>query len=378
MRIVFINYCAEPEGNPEQVIELHRTQRCIAESLNTRKHEVCVINLFSGNHEMQRNGVRYLFVAGGSSLSGYAPRIDEERIHTVANSVQPDIVHIQSLRYYRQARMLRAALPRHIPIVMQHHAERPARFPFSLLQRSALRSIGGVLFNGAGNATEWIRAGVIHSAEKVFEVPEGSTGFSPVRYSQARMQTGMQGSPAVLFVARLEKIKDPMTAVDGFAHFQRRLPEARLYMIFREGALSATIRDRIARDERLSSHVTLVGEVAHHELPAWYSAADLFLTAGKREGSNYALIEAMSCGAYPVCSDIPPHRYLTGDGRHGTYFAAGDPAACATALQTGMENASQISRQTRVEYFASRLSFDAIATRLEEIYSGIIRRTSNQ
>src|SRR5262249_57697044 len=75
------------------------------------------------------------------------------------------------------------------------------------------------------------------------------------------------------------------------------------------------------------------------EMAAVLSAADLFVLASRKEGSGYALLEAMACGAVPVVTDIPAHRALLGGGTLGLGAAAprllwpvGDPGAFARAL----------------------------------------------
>ena len=55
-----------------------------------------------------------------------------------------------------------------------------------------------------------------------------------------------------------------------------------------------------------------LGRLPHERLAAYYSAADIFVSGSHREGSGYALIEAMACGAIPCVTDIPSFRAITG------------------------------------------------------------------
>src|SRR2546422_6513076 len=94
----------------------------------------------------------------------------------------------------------------------------------------------------------------------------------------------------------------------------------------------STVQAHIARSSTLASHVHLPGYISHEQLAAFYSAADLFVLGSHREGSGYALIEALACGAIPIVTNIPSFRALTGNGAVGTLWPAGDAAAFAGAL----------------------------------------------
>ena len=74
----------------------------------------------------------------------------------------------------------------------------------------------------------------------------------------------------------------------------------------------------------LARRVRLVGYVPQEKLPAYYSAADIFVLGSHHEGSGYALIEACACGAVPVVTRIPPFRAITGDGARGALWPPGD------------------------------------------------------
>ncbi len=148
----------------------------------------------------------------------------------------------------------------------------------------------------------------------------------------AREESGVSGSPAVLWVGRLNANKDPLTVLDGFERALPDLPDATLTMIFGTGELFEEVRARIARSPALSARVRLAGVVPHERMAAFYSAADLFVVGSHHEGSGYSLMEACACGAVPVVTDIPTFRLLTGAGAVGALWTPGDAADCARAL----------------------------------------------
>jgi glycosyltransferase involved in cell wall biosynthesis len=378
MRIVHVNYVYEPDLSPEEMMERYRTIRRTAETLVEAGHEVYALNRAAEAYEYEENGVHYIFRDDNTRRAVAAQWTYPKDLHRIAGQLQPDIVHVHSLKFYPQMRMLRAELGDEIPIVVQHHAGRPHSAPLSILQRACLEAVDGSFFNGKGNAGEWFNAGILKRWEDVYEAPEGSTDFKFQPQARARRSTGMYGEPAILWVGRMHEAKDPLTVVEGFAEYLERNPVARLYMVFRDGGLSESIAERISKDETLQNAVTQLGELEHEQLADYFGAADIFLTAGHHEGSNYALIEALSCGAFPVCSDIPPHRYLCQDGKYGSFFIPGDLQGCADALEAALEKSSEIPREEILQYFESRLSFPAIGRRLVELYETISLKKSQR
>jgi len=70
--------------------------------------------------------------------------------------------------------------------------------------------------------------------------------------------------------------------------------------------------------------------VSDTQLRALYAASVALVFPSLYEGFGFPLVEAMSCGAPVVASDIPSSREVCGDAAE--FFPARDPAACARAI----------------------------------------------
>jgi hypothetical protein len=162
---------------------------------------------------------------------------------------------------------------------------------------------------------------------------------------------------------------------------QSRRPRATLS--FRASAAAATTvvvrygdavveRARVATAPSLASRVRLVGAVPHDRLPAFYSAADLFVLGSHHEGSGYAVIEALACGAVPVVTDIPTFRLLTARGSFGALWPAGDAAACAAAMAAVAARPLADERRRALDHFAREVSWRAIGRRALAIYADVV------
>jgi glycosyltransferase involved in cell wall biosynthesis len=201
---------------------------------------------------------------------------------------------------------------------------------------------------------------------------EASTSIRPVRYADARARTAMTGSPALLWVGRLDANKDPLTVLAGFEACAPALPDATLTMVFTATELLAAVTDRIARSPTLRERVRLVGAVPHHEMAFFFSGADLFVLGSHHEGSGYALIEAIACGATPVVTHIPTFRLLTGGGAIGASWTPGDAGSCAAALRASASRGAVEGRDRIIDHFDRHLTWSAIGQRALEIYTDVI------
>lgn len=280
------------------------------------------------------------------------------RVAAALRRLAPDVVHVGGLLFPVPTAAFRAALPRRVPVVLQHHGEPPGDGRLGLLQRALLRRADGVLATSRLIADEWIARRRLPREMPIHEVLEASTDLRPVDRDDARRAVPIDGAPAILWVGRLHPRKDPLTALRAFEIARRRLPDARLHLVYGEAPLLRAVERACARSDALREAVRFVGGVPHGELPAWYSAADLFLTSSASEGSNWALLEAMACGLPAVASDIPANRRVGGPGT--SFFPPGDAEAGAGAI-VAAAHAAGPRGAALAGHFERRLSWSVVA-----------------
>ena len=131
-------------------------------------------------------------------------------------------------------------------------------------------------------------------------------------------------------------------------------------MVYAEGAYETEVRALIEASPTLRECVRLVGRVGHADMEMYYRAADLFVSASHHEGSGYAALEAIACGATPVLTSIGPFRAITDNGAIGALWTPREPASLATAL-TRAWHGGELNRDVVVEHFNRRFTWQAIA-----------------
>lgn len=374
LRVVLVNLAYDPALiDPERTLEAFVALREFASGLRLAGADVSVVQRFASTAGVTRDGIEYAFVADGTAgrPRPFGPCLAVQR--RVARE-QPDVVHVNGLVFPFQTGLLRRRLGPGPALVAQHHAERPWRGWRGALQRRGLVAVDAFLFTAAAQATPWRAAGVIRAAQDVFEVMEGSTGLRPLPRARARERRPLSGSPALLWVGRLQEVKDPLTLLAGFELLLADVPKAHLTMVFGEADLRAEVEARLAEQARLGAAVTLVGRVPHEELAALYGSADYVVAASHREGSGFAVAEALACGAVPIVTDIPSFAAMTDGGRLGALWRPGDAADFARAARAVLARPHRELSDAAIAHHRDHLSAGAIGRRALEAYSAVVAR----
>src|SRR4030095_15835086 len=101
-------------------------------------------------------------------------------------------------------------------------------------------------------------------------------------------------------------------------------------------------------------------------------AADFFTLGSHREGSGYALTEALACGLPPVVTDIPSFRAMTGRGAVGWLWPSGNAHGLCDALLAAASQPRALLREQARQHFERELSFKAVGRKLNAAYAKLI------
>ena len=349
---------------PDRLLADWPTLPAIAAAAQRAGAEVTVIQSFHRDADFTADGVRYRFVAE-PALPGRVTGLRPGRIARTAAQGAPHLLHVNGLDFPRHLGALRRL---GIPILVQDHASRAGTG--GIRRRRALQGIAGIAFTAAEQAQPFVDAGELAPEIPVFAVPESSTTFSPGDQTVARERTGLHGDPAILWIGRLDANKDPLTILDAIEIAARSLPGLHFWCCFHDQPLLPEVTARIAASPLLAERVHLLGRMPHAEIEPLLNAADAFLLGSHREGSGYALIEALACGATPIVSDIAPFRAIAGP--VGALVPVGDAAGFARALVDLAHEDRSALRREAIAHFRQALSFDRVGARLCAIYAELI------
>ena len=367
MRVVQVNVARPRQPlDAEALLSQWPTLHNVAAAVQRAGAEVTVLQAFHADAQIEVDDVRYKFVREPLPPGRFA-RNYPWPIMSVVRRLSPDVIHLNGFEFPLHARLLSGLGP---PVLVQDHGStRQMRFP---VRRSwGYRRIAGAAFTSAAAGAAFLDGAGLPKRISLFEIPESSTHFTPGDRCEARSRTGMEGDPALLWVGRLDNNKDPLTVLAAAEIALRELPGLQLCCCFSEEPLLPEVRRFLAERPALAAHVHLLGRVPHERVEQLCRAADFFLLGSAQEGSGYALIEAMACGAVPIVSDIAAFRALTGNGAVGRLVTRGDPAAFAEAIVALSKADRDRLRASVLRHFEQSLSFDVVGSKLVAAYRSL-------
>jgi len=364
LHVAHISFFVDPARRaPEQLLHQWPSLVDVAECAVQAGVRVSVLQASEIEGVLERNGVTYHFRRFGRSASA---QDGGAGLATLLQRLAPQVHHVHGLGFARDVVDLDRLTPT-IPILLQDHAAPLPRPWHRPLWRRGLRAAAGVAFCARAQAEPFRRAGLIAGWQRVFEIPESTSRFTPGDQASARHATGLSGDPCVLWVGHLNTNKDPLTVLAGFSAALSRLPRAQLWCYFGSAPLRAALERELAADAALRARVHLQGSVPHTRIEEAMRAADLFVLGSHREGSGYSLIEALACGLPPVVTDIPSFRAIAGE-RVGALFQCGSAAACCEALLKVAQAPRTATRQAARAHFERELSLAAVGSKLKAAY----------
>lgn len=208
--------------------------------------------------------------------------------------------------------------------------------------------------------------------------------FHPIRRAEARRKIGYGKGRLLLFVGRLERLKGAEVAIRALALLRdRRHDDVRL-LILGEDSLDGDESEKerlkaIASAEGVRDRVDFLGSVAHHELPYFYSAADVCVMPSYSESFGLVALEAQACGLPVVGSGTTGLRSVVRDEVSGYLIDGHDPVWYAERigrLLAAPALAQQMGRHGRL--LAQRFSWTRTADRLESLFDQVIEESQER
>jgi D-inositol-3-phosphate glycosyltransferase len=204
--------------------------------------------------------------------------------------------------------------------------------------------------------------------------------FQPIDRDEARRKIGYGAGRLLLFVGRLERLKGVEVAIRALALLRDRAhDDVRLLILgedSREGDESEKERlKEVAAAAGVRDRVDFLGSVAHHELPFFYSAADVCVMPSYSESFGLVGLEAQACGRPVVGSGVTGLRSVVRDDVSGYLLDSHDPAMYAERIGRLLDNpelALQMGRRGRL--LAQRFSWTRTADRLQALFDGVVEK----
>jgi glycosyltransferase involved in cell wall biosynthesis len=165
--------------------------------------------------------------------------------------------------------------------------------------------------------------------------------FSPGDDGGVRARAGWEDAFVILHTRSWEPVYGVDVFAKAFVIAAQQRPELRLFLLG-NGSLAGEIR-RIFINGSVLDQVHFSGQVKQADLPQYFRAADLYVSASHSDGSSVSLMEALACGLPALVSDIPGNSEWIVPGEHGWQFPDGDPDGLAQQILSAVEQRNTLS-----------------------------------
>jgi len=289
------------------------------------------------------------------------PLLTMMRYYKLIRNLEPDVVHCHNV-----APTIQASLPARLAGVRCVLTTRHG-FTFDPYPRNE-----ELKYNAAGQACDHvvgvcqvvcdgIAMGGLAAQDRLRLVYNGALPIVPERSDEVK-RTGF----TLLFVGRLEPVKNLTTLLEGVAYARERVPGLTCWIVG-DGSARAGLEARAA-ELGLGETVRFWG--MRMDTAAFFSAADVFVMSSVTEGLPMSLLQAMSLGMPSILTDVGGMGEVSRLTRSGLLVPVGDGRAYGEAIvriATDEALRAEFSARAKLEY-AQRFTLERMGERYLELY----------
>lgn len=234
------------------------------------------------------------------------------------------------------------------------------------LVRTTLESADGVAVNG-GYLHDQLRALAPAARSKTIRL-----GVDLDRYSRPELP----GEPPVTFLC--SRGFQPIYNNEAVVRAATLMPEtgtkARFVFVSSGETLEAARGVARRADPARAAGIVFHGGVEAETMLRELRSAHVYVSMSRSDGTSASTLEALSCGLFPVLSDIPQNReWIDPTSRHGSLVPLDDERALVEALQAAMNDremrtqAAVFNRDLVRERASKKTGLDLLSAMLEEV-----------
>jgi D-inositol-3-phosphate glycosyltransferase len=223
------------------------------------------------------------------------------------------------------------------------------------------------LYGAVPDRIQLVPPGVIHAF------------FSPGdRYGARKaLGYGLDGSPMLLFVGRIQPLKGLDVAIGALAELRRT--HAQLVVVGGpsgpDGEAEAAKALRLAEELGVADRIRWVEPQPHHLLATYYRAADVCVVPSRSESFGLVALEAAACGTPVVAAAIGGLRTLVEHGETGLLVEERQPDVFARAVDAVLADGAKARAMGDAAATRARgYTWSTTAARLRRLYADLTVR----
>jgi len=205
------------------------------------------------------------------------------------------------------------------------------------------------------------RIGKIPSA-KILRVYNGAAPLSPTQSERTKVNTAF----TVLFVGRLQPVKNLGLLLDAFRLVLNSAPEMRLWIVG-DGIERESLQQKSC-ELGIDANVTFWGQ--QMDVSTYFSSADLFVMSSTSEGLPVSLLQSFSIGLPAVVTDVGGMSEVVRNSGGGLVVPSQDASSMAQAilkLAQDRDERLRLSANARAA-FNAKFSLEIMVRNYMELY----------
>jgi len=143
----------------------------------------------------------------------------------------------------------------------------------------------------------------------------------------------------ILFSGRLVHQKDPFTFLKALNQLVKENISDFYVLISGDGPLRKKMEQYVV-ENKLDNHIKFSGWVNRDVLLAEYQKANIFVQASKYEAMSMAVMEALACGVFVICTMAGSNNTIVRDGTNGYFFETGNHLMLSEKIKTAFQKLS--------------------------------------
>jgi glycosyltransferase involved in cell wall biosynthesis len=295
-----------------------------------------------------------------------------------AKGLKPDIVHIHSIGPSLMAPLAKIL---GMKVVVTHHGPDYLREKWKGIPKHFLKfceKMGMLFADRIITIAPYISTHIQSLYKKrAAVIPNGVTMPEEIRSKETLKKYNLEEKHYILTVGRFVPEKAFHDLIEAFRLYQSQAYSTRPWKLVIVG--KADHRDeysiKLRKLAEETPDVILTGQLKRKPLQELFQHCGMFVLPSRYEGLPIVLLEAMSCGAFCLASDIPANQCVPLDPQN--YFSPGNVQELSQKL---LENSTRyVLRHDRLHQMTSiRNTFDwqHIADKTVNVYLSLLRKSA--
>ena len=290
-----------------------------------------------------------------------------KKLRDLFKKIQPDVLHCFYVTNYAFAGILTGFKPVIITVQGSDLFLEIKKFPFFKMIIKIVLNRASLIHSVANHMTEKIKQYGI-SNEKIVEFPEG------VDTKKFRSDVSFLNNPGLRIIStrNFNPVYNLKFLLDAIPHVIREKPGAR-FVLIGDGSEKENLIQK-AKKLGVYDSIDFLGKLSRKAIPHHLSSSDIYISTSLSDGCSVSLLEAMSCGVFPVVSDIPANKEWIDEGKTGMLFSLANPVDLAEKILAAAndQRLMNAAKEKNFEVIKSRGDVRCIVTKLMRHYKQLI------